>query len=98
MKIWSLFPDLLATFGGAASLEAGLSKTLSRLVTLTGARAGGLAFSASGAAACTVTAGRGLSPALERWLRDQLAKPVGRLKVSIPRGLPSGWDSPAVSC
>ena len=44
MKIGRLFPDLLATLGGAASSEAGFARTLRRLVTLSGARAGGLRF------------------------------------------------------
>ena len=44
VKIGRLFPDLLATLGGAASSEAGFARTLKRLVALSGARAGALRF------------------------------------------------------
>ena len=42
MKIGRLFPDLLATLGRAASPEAGFTRTLRQLVTLSGATCGGL--------------------------------------------------------
>ncbi|MBI4609890.1 MAG: GAF domain-containing protein [Candidatus Rokubacteria bacterium] len=89
MKDGSLFPELLATFIAAPSLEAGITRVLGRLVTLSGALAGGVVFSPADGPRCTVTAGRRASPALDAWLRDRLARRVGRL--AIARELPSGW-------
>src|SRR2546426_9150268 len=44
MKIGRLFPDLLTPLGEATSIEAGLERTVRRLVKLTGADAGALEF------------------------------------------------------
>jgi two-component system, NtrC family, sensor kinase len=44
MKIGRLFPDLLTPLGAAASIEDGLTLTLKRLLALTDAVAGALAF------------------------------------------------------
>ena len=44
MKIGRVFPDLLTPLGAAASIEDGLTLTLKRLLALTDAVAGALAF------------------------------------------------------
>lgn len=85
-------PRLLAAFGRADSLEAGLTETARHLLRLTGARAAGLAFSRPGAPPIIVTAGRRLTPVLESWLRQRLAGPLAAKRISVARSLPPGWQ------
>ncbi|HEU4440185.1 MAG TPA: GAF domain-containing protein [Methylomirabilota bacterium] len=79
MKIGRLFPDLVATLGHAVSSEAGFTRTLKQLVTLSGARAGALRLRPLDAAAIDVVVGARRGSSLDRWLRDRLDH--------VPRGL-----------
>jgi PAS domain S-box-containing protein len=91
MKIGRLFPDLLATLGHAVSSEAGFTRTLKQLVTLSGARAGALRLRPSDAAAMEVIVGTRRGGSLERWLRDRLDRPIRGLRLEklpeVPPGL-----------
>ena len=69
MKIGRLFPDLLATLGHVVSSEAGFTRTLKQLVTLSGARAGALRLRPLDAAAIDVVVGARRGSSLDRWLR-----------------------------
>jgi GAF domain-containing protein/nitrogen-specific signal transduction histidine kinase len=85
VKIGRVFPDLLTPLGAAASIEDGLTMTLRRLVTLTGAHAGALAFWPPHRRAVTVATGA-LAPALRAWLLERVARrakssSAGRLAV-----------------
>ena len=61
MKIGRVFPDLLTPLATADSVAEALSRMLARLVRLTGADAGALAFSpARGASVVVVEGGRRL--------------------------------------
>ena len=71
MKIGRVFPDLLTPLGSAASIEDGLEQTLRRLVSLTGARVGALAFRPVRERPVVVTAGV-KSPTLAAWLAGRL--------------------------
>jgi hypothetical protein len=75
MKIGRLFPDLLATLGGAVSSEAGFTQTLKRLVALSGARAGAMRFRPRDGAPVDVVVGARRGSALDRWLRARLEVP-----------------------
>jgi PAS domain S-box-containing protein len=72
MKIGRLFPDLLATLGRASSSEAGFTRTLKQLVTLSGARAGGLRFRPGDGAPVDVIVGARRDSPLEQWIRERL--------------------------
>jgi two-component system NtrC family sensor kinase len=67
-KIARVFPDLLRPLSTAASLEAGLDRTLRRIVRLTGAGGGALVFRPPRREPVVVTAGAGLPRALRDWL------------------------------
>ena len=70
MKIGRVFPDLLTPLGAATSVDAGLERTLRRLVALTGAESGALVFRPPGSEPIVVTTGtRRLSVAADRQLR-----------------------------
>src|SRR5260370_34326506 len=87
VKIGRLFPDLLATLGGAASSEAGFARTLKRLVALSGARAGALRFRPGEAAPVDLVVGAGPVSALEGWLRARLDPPRRRVRREKPAGV-----------
>ncbi len=90
MKIGRVFPDLLTPLSTAASVEQGLARTLARLVHLTGADAGALAFSPDRAEPIVVTAGaRRLPAALRAWLTAASRTPVRGVRVA--RVMPPGW-------
>ncbi|HET8577149.1 MAG TPA: GAF domain-containing protein [Methylomirabilota bacterium] len=91
MKIGRLFPDLLATLGRAASPEAGFARTLTKLIALSGARAGGLCFEAGRGAALRVTAGVRRGSPLDRWLRSRLDEPIRGVKIQQLGEPPPGW-------
>ena len=91
MKIGRLFPDLLATLGRASSPEAGFARTLRQLVTLSGAKCGGLAFRPGRGAPLTVTTGARRGSALEHWLRERLAEPVRSVRRESVSAPPAGW-------
>jgi two-component system NtrC family sensor kinase len=94
MKIGRVFPDLLTPLGAAASIEDGLALTLRRLVTLTGAGAGGLAFRPPREQPVVVTAGtRPLAPALGAWLATTLGTPARAPRVGTvaPPGTRETW-------
>ena len=90
MKIGRLFPDLLATLGGAASSEAGFARTLKRLVTLSGARAGALRFRPHEGAPVDLVVGARLGSALDRWLRARLEPPRRGVRLEKPAAPPPG--------
>lgn len=90
MKIGRLFPDLLATLGGAASSEAGFTRTLKRLVTLSGARAGGLRFEPADGAPVDLIAGARAGSPLDRWIRARLETPVRGVRLEKLREAPPG--------
>lgn len=79
MKIRRPFPDLLTPLGTAASVEAGLARTLRRLVALTGASAGALAFRPPRRAPIVVTHRSHRRAPSGAALRDLVA-------VAMPRG------------
>jgi two-component system, NtrC family, sensor kinase len=96
-----VFPDLLTPLASAPSVEAGLDRTLRRLVALTGAQSGALAFRPPAATPLLVTAAaRGRTAATDRALRALLAAPArgragsgdGRARrpavLRVPLGLP----------
>jgi two-component system NtrC family sensor kinase len=93
MKIGRLFPDLLATLGRAASPEVGFARTLKRLVTLSGATAGGLCFAPARGAPIVVTAGARRGSPLDLWLRERLAEPARGIRLGTPRTPPPGRPS-----
>ena len=91
MKIGRLFPDLLATLGRASSPEAGFALALRRLLTLSGATAGGLAFAPGRAARVHVTTGTRRVPALDQWIHERLAEPARGVSLRALREAPPGW-------
>jgi len=91
MKIGRLFPDLLATLGRAASPEAGFALTLRRLLTLSGATAGGLRFLPGRDVRIDVTAGTRRGSALDGWIRERLAEPVRGTHLRPRRDMPPAW-------
>ncbi len=83
MKIGRVFPDLLTPLGTEASVEAGLALSLRRLIALTGAQGGALAFHPRGGQPLLVTAGaRKLSPAADGWLRGQVTRRLTTMRRS----------------
>jgi two-component system NtrC family sensor kinase len=91
MKIGRVFPDLLTLLVAADSVEDGLARTVRRLVALTGATAGALAFRPPGVDTIVVTAGaRRVPAAVDAWLREVVttAAPSGLQirRVSPPSG------------
>jgi two-component system NtrC family sensor kinase len=90
MKIGRLFPDLLARLGHAVSSEAGFTRTLKQLVTLSGARAGALRLRPPDAAAIDVVVGARRGAPLERWLRDRLDHPPRTLRLEKLAESPPG--------
>jgi GAF domain-containing protein len=91
MKIGRLFPELVATLGRAASPEAGFARALRRLVALSGATAGGLAFRPGPGVPLVVTAGARPRSAMDRWLRERLAEPARGVRRGRLRDMPPGW-------
>jgi len=91
MKIGRLFSDLLAALGGAASPEAGFALSLRQLLTLSGARCGGLAFQSGRGAPLIVTAGARRGSALDQWLRARLDEPVRTIRRQPVVPAPAGW-------
>jgi GAF domain-containing protein len=91
VKIGKVFPDLLAPLDTAASLTEGLGLTLRRLVDLTGAAAGVLAFRPSRGQPVVVRQDRRLRAAAREWLAAVARlgpAPGGRLARRPPdRGL-----------
>jgi two-component system NtrC family sensor kinase len=84
VKIGRAVRDLLAQLGTAASMEDELRQTLQRLLGISGAVAGLLAFPSGGAGAIVVTAKRAAMPdALDDWLRQRLAmRPARGLRLA----------------
>jgi two-component system, NtrC family, sensor kinase len=83
--------DLTTPIFAAPTVAEGLSTTLRRLVGLTGAMAGALAFRPPALEPVVVTAGARRSPAaLRQWLRTLAATPVVRQQLTrvIPPGAP----------
>jgi PAS domain S-box-containing protein len=91
MKIGRLFPDLLATLGGATSSEAGFARTLRQLVILSGARAGGLRFEPGDGAPVDVIAGTRGGSALHRWIRARLERAAPGVRLKKAGGAPPGF-------
>jgi GAF domain-containing protein/signal transduction histidine kinase len=91
MKIGRVFPDLLTPLGAADSIEDGLSRTLRRLVALTGARAAALAFRPERERPIVVTSAV-KPPALRDWLVARLERRVSgvRVRTMTPPGLRTG--------
>jgi len=96
VKIGRLFPDLLASLGGAASSEAGFASSLKRLVALSGARAGALRFRPREAAPVDVVAGARRGSALDRWLRNRLEAADRGVRLERLREAPQGTGRDAV--
>jgi len=90
VKIGRLFPDLLSSLGGAASSEAGFARTVKRLVTLSGARAGALRFQPREGAPIDVVAGARRGSSLDRWLRGRLDTAARGVRLEKLREAPPG--------
>jgi GAF domain-containing protein len=90
MKIGRLFPDLLATLGRAVSTEAGFTRTLKQLVTLSGARAAGLRFRPADAAPVDVIVGARRGSPLDRWIRARLDERARGVRLEKLREAPPG--------
>ena len=89
MKSGRAFHDLATLISAAPSVTQGLAGTLRRLVDLTGATAGALAFRPRYQAPIVVTAGTRRAPvALRRWLTTVAATPARgtRLTRIVPPG------------
>src|SRR5256885_2726482 len=95
MKIGRVFPDLLTPLALADSVAEALARTLARLVRLTGADAGALAFRPErGAPVIVVEGARRLPAELRLWLGA--AAPARRRGVRLPRvRAPGGAPGPA---
>ena len=91
MKSGRLAPDVLATLGRASSPEAGFSRTLKQLVTLSGATAGGLCYLPGRGAPLLITAGTRRGSALDAWVRARLGEPARGLRVQPMADPPPGW-------
>jgi GAF domain-containing protein len=90
MRTGRVFPDLLTPLSNAASVGEALAGTLSRLVRLTGADAGALAFSPERGEPVVVAEGARRLPAeLQQWLC--IAAGVPRRGVRLGRVSPPGW-------
>ena len=90
MKIGRLFPDLLATLGGAGSPEVGFTRTLKQLVTLSGARAGGLRFRPRDGAPLDVIVGVRRGAPLARWIGARLEAPPHGVRLETLPDPPPG--------
>jgi GAF domain-containing protein/nitrogen-specific signal transduction histidine kinase len=90
MKIGRLFPELLATLGGATSSEAGFARILKRLVSLAGARAGAMRFRPGAGAPVDVVVGARRDSALDRWLRARLEPSRRGVRLEKPEEMPAG--------
>ncbi|HEY3065676.1 MAG TPA: GAF domain-containing protein [Methylomirabilota bacterium] len=89
MKIGRVFPELLTPISSAASIEAGLTSTVRRLVGLNRALAGALVFRPPRKRPIVVTAGaRRLPAALDAWLREAVVTPARGRRVA--RATPPG--------
>jgi PAS domain S-box-containing protein len=97
MKIGRLFPDLLATLGPAVSSEAGFTRTLKQLVTLSGARAGALRLRPSDAAPIDVIVGARPGSPLDWWLRARLDHPIHGIKLEKLPEAPPGLGRRALT-
>ena len=89
MKSARAFHDLVSMISAAPSVTEGLAATLRRLVDLTGAAAGALAFRPQCQAPIVVTAGARRAPvALRRWLTTVVTTPARgtRLTRIVPPG------------
>jgi two-component system, NtrC family, sensor kinase len=91
MKIGRLFPELLATVGRAASLDASLARALGQLVTVSGATSGGLCFLPRRATPLVVTAGARRGSGVDQWIRARLAEPVKGMRLEPVEDPPPGW-------
>src|SRR5215470_4205016 len=81
--------DFLIPLGAAASLEEGLVATLERLLPLTGAEAGALAFRPPGESSIVVARATGSLPrSTEAWLRQMVeSDDSGARRVKLPTGV-----------
>jgi len=99
MRLGRAAPDLLAPMSTAASVQAGLTETLGRVVRLSGAAAGALAFRPRREPPIVVAGGARRTPAaLRRWLATLAATPAGNARRArvvppgAPRGRPARWS------
>src|SRR5437867_3173156 len=85
MRLGRMAPDLLTPISAAASVEEGLAETLGRVVRLSGAAAGALAFRPRREPPIVVASGARRTPAaLRRWLVTLAATPArGRRGVRV---------------
>src|SRR5439155_1487743 len=85
MRLGRMAPDLLTPISTAASVEEGLAETLGRVVRLSGAAAGALAFRPRREPPIVVAGGTRRTPgALRRWLVTLAATPArGRRGVRV---------------
>src|SRR5262249_13525941 len=81
VNVGRFLPDLLATLGRAPSPDVAFARTIRQLVTLSGARSGGLTFEPRRGVPVVVTAGARRGSALDHWLRARLAQPVRAVRV-----------------
>jgi two-component system NtrC family sensor kinase len=94
VKLGRVFPDLLRPLSTAASLEAGLDRTLRRIVRVTGAVGGLLVFRPPRREPIVVTATTGLPRPLRDWLKTLASGPARRPDapgvrvVRVPLGTP----------
>ena len=91
MKIGRLFPDLLAALGRAPTPEAAFTRMLRQLASVSGARAGALAFGPDRSAPLIVTAGARNGSPLDHWLRARLAGPARAVRIEPVDEPPPGW-------
>src|SRR6185437_15385495 len=78
------------SLGGAASSEVGFARTVKRLVTLSGARAGALRFQPREGAPIDVVAGARRGSSLDRWLRGRLDTAARGVRLEKLREAPPG--------
>ncbi|PYM90898.1 MAG: hypothetical protein DME04_21145 [Candidatus Rokuibacteriota bacterium] len=93
MRLGRASSDLLTPISTAASVEEGLAVTLGRVVRLSGAVAGALAFRPRREQPIVVVGGARRTPAaLRRWLATLAATPARRARRSrvVPPGAPRG--------
>jgi len=85
-----VFPDLVTPISAAPSVAEGLARTLRRLVSLTGATAGALAFRPRYQAPIVVTESAGRPATLRSWLTTVTGTPAprGGLTRVVPPGAP----------
>ncbi len=88
--------EVVRELGAGQSMEEGLQRALRRLIALTGATAGALAFRPERADHFLVSAGRGRGPvALQSWLGQRLAGPAAR-GLRLDRVTPPGLSGRVV--